>query len=109
MASTRCGTPTCPMEPPWHRMEFGGRLAVEPRRLCSHGDLRGWPLQDVVHLRARWSRHGIEWSLAVASPLNLAAYAPTVIFEDGLYKMWYTYVPDGAAMASNGVWRSPRR
>ena len=33
---------------------------------------------------------GVHWEKHPASPVNTGAYSPTVIRDDGLYRMWYT-------------------
>ena len=41
-------------------------------------------------LRTATSPDGIEWTLHSEEPLRTDVYCPTIIFEGGLYKMWYT-------------------
>ena len=50
-------------------------------------------------LRTATSPDGIGWTLHSEEPLRTDVYCPTIIFEDGLYKMWYTNLDRDGAMA----------
>ena len=43
-------------------------------------------------LRLATSPDGIRWRLYDPEPLSEEVYCPTVLFDDGIYKMWYTYL-----------------
>ena len=45
------------------------------------------------------SSDGIRWEICQPDPLCGEVYCPTVLFEDGLYRMWYTYLTGEGAMA----------
>ena len=50
-------------------------------------------------LRLCTSEDGISWRVETPEPISTEVYSPTVIHEDGVYKMWYTYLTGDGAMA----------
>lgn len=57
---------------------------------CYRMWLSGRP--DSPHILHARSKDGLEWHLEPDNHLNIDAYSPNVIFEDGIYKMWFTSI-----------------
>jgi len=45
------------------------------------------------------SPDGIRWDLVTPDPLGFPCYCPTVVFDEGVYKMWFTLADESGDMA----------
>ena len=55
-------------------------------------------------LRLLTSQDGLDWNLYSQDPLRTDVYCPTVILDEGIYRMWYTNLDgDGAMVIFHGT------